>query len=162
MADNLPNPEKVAKLVQSLGVKHIKIFDYDKEVLKAFEKTDISVIICIPNGEINGLAVSEKAARTWVHNNVNKRLPATKITYIVVGNEVSLSVPIQNVSCQNELCELGESFNTGEGFRYMSCVEIKGQSNEKKGEDFRVFWSTSIGATFFMVTASVNVYSLHT
>lgn len=93
VADNLPRPKDVAKLVTSLGVKHIKIFDYEKEVIRAFDNTDISLIICVPNQEIIGLAQSAKAARTWVHNNVKKRVPAAKITYIVVGNEILSGIP---------------------------------------------------------------------
>ena len=90
VANNLPRPKEVAKLVKSLGVKHIKIFDYDREVLKAFEKTNIHVTICVPNDQIIGLAKSEKAARTWVHNHVEKRVrKKTKIKFIVVGNEVN-------------------------------------------------------------------------
>jgi hypothetical protein len=79
----------VAKLVKSLGVKHIKIFDYDREVLKAFENTNIDVTICVPNDQIIGLAQSEKAARTWIHNHVQKRVrKQTNIKFIAVGNEV--------------------------------------------------------------------------
>lgn len=90
VADNLPRPKEVAKLVSSLGVKHIKIFDYDREVLKAFENTDIHVTICVPNDQIIGLAKSEQAARTWVHNNVEKRVrQKIKIKFIAVGNEVN-------------------------------------------------------------------------
>lgn len=88
VADDLPTPKAVANLVKSIGVKHIKVFDADKEVIRAFDNTGISLIICVPNQDIIGLAQSTKAARTWVHNNVKKRVPAAKITYIAVGNEI--------------------------------------------------------------------------
>lgn len=95
MADNLLRPKDVAKLVQSIGVKHIKIFDYEKEIIRAFDHTGISLIVCVPNQEIIGFAQSEKAARTWVHNHIRKRvLRGAKITYIVVGNEVNSTLAL--------------------------------------------------------------------
>lgn len=94
VADNLLRPKDVAKLVQSIGVKHIKIFDYEKEIIRAFDHTGISLIVCVPNQEIIGFAQSEKAARTWVHNHIRKRvLRGAKITYIVVGNEILSGIP---------------------------------------------------------------------
>ncbi|KAG0616156.1 hypothetical protein M758_5G094300 [Ceratodon purpureus] len=94
LGNDLPRPEEVAELVQSIGVKHIKIFDYDKKIIRAFDHTDINLIVCVPNQEIIGLARSAKAARTFVHNHIDKRVnAAAKITYIVVGNEILSGIP---------------------------------------------------------------------
>jgi exo-beta-1,3-glucanase (GH17 family) len=88
VADNLPQPTVVANLVQRLGIKHVKIYDTNATVLSAFANTGISVIVAVPNTEIVSLASSPSAALTWVQTNVQNFFPATKITYILVGNEV--------------------------------------------------------------------------
>ncbi|CAK9869200.1 unnamed protein product [Sphagnum jensenii] len=87
VADNLPHPTVVANLVQTLGIKNVKIYDSDATVLSAFANTGISVIVAVPNNEIVSLA-SSAAALTWVQTNVKNFFPATQITYILVGNEV--------------------------------------------------------------------------
>jgi hypothetical protein len=91
VADNLPQPQHVSSLVQQLGFKMVKIYDTNETILNAFANTGTSVVVCVPNDEIISLAVSEVAARTWVHTNINPFFPATKITNIMVGNEVNFS-----------------------------------------------------------------------
>ncbi|CAK9882249.1 unnamed protein product [Sphagnum jensenii] len=88
VADNLPQPQHVSSLVQQLGFKMVKIYDTNETILNAFANTGTSVVVCVPNDEIISLAVSEVAARTWVHTNINPFFPATKITNIMVGNEI--------------------------------------------------------------------------
>ncbi|CAM6048089.1 unnamed protein product [Sphagnum compactum] len=88
VANNLPKPMEVSRLVQKLGIENVKIFDANRQVLHAFAYTGISVTICVPNEEIISLAVSAQAASNWIHNNVKQFVPATKITYIMVGNEI--------------------------------------------------------------------------
>ncbi len=87
-ADNLPEPHVVANLVQRLGIKNVKIYDANEAVLRAFANTGISVIVCVPNNEIVSLANNPSAALNWVQTNVERYFPATRITYIMVGNEV--------------------------------------------------------------------------
>jgi hypothetical protein len=94
VADNLPQPQHVSSLVQQLGFKMVKIYDTNETILNAFANTGTSVVVCVPNDEIISLAVSEVAARTWVHTNINPFFPATKITNIMVGNEVNFSTYI--------------------------------------------------------------------
>jgi hypothetical protein len=84
---------EVSRLVQKLGIENVKIFDANRQVLHAFAYTGISVTICVPNEEIISLAVSTQAACTWIRNNVKRFVPATKITYIMVGNEVNIPNP---------------------------------------------------------------------
>jgi hypothetical protein len=84
---------EVSSLVQKLGIENVKIFDANSQVLHAFAYTGISVTICVPNEEIISLAVSAQAASTWIYNNVKQFVPATKITYIMVGNEVHIPNP---------------------------------------------------------------------
>ncbi|KAH8934749.1 hypothetical protein BDL97_18G100300 [Sphagnum fallax] len=87
-ADNLPEPHVVANLVQRLGIKNVKIYDANEAVLRAFANTGISVIVCVPNNEIVSLANNPSAALNWVQTNVERYFPATRITCIMVGNEV--------------------------------------------------------------------------
>jgi hypothetical protein len=97
VADNLPQPHEVAKLVQKLGIKNVKIYDVNEAVLRAFANTGISVIVCVPNNEIVSLANNPSAALNWVQTNVKRYFPATRITYIMVGNEVHNQLSLKKI-----------------------------------------------------------------
>lgn len=88
LADNLPPPNHVASyLKQYTSITRIKIFDANPTILRAFANTTISVTITVPNGEIPALS-KINAARSWVTSNVAPFYPATRISRIVVGNEI--------------------------------------------------------------------------
>lgn len=87
IADNLPSPEAVIPLVKSVGATRLKLYDADPVVLKAFADTDVEFMVCIGN-ELLSKMRDPKQAQGWISENVQSFLPATKITTVVVGNEI--------------------------------------------------------------------------
>ncbi|KAG9454563.1 hypothetical protein H6P81_007467 [Aristolochia fimbriata] len=87
VANNLPSPENVVPLVQSIGVKKVKLYDSDPRVLRAFANTGVEFIVGIRNECLDKMQ-DESNAVAWVKENVQCYLPATKITTITVGNEI--------------------------------------------------------------------------
>ncbi|XP_057861177.2 glucan endo-1,3-beta-glucosidase 13 isoform X2 [Cryptomeria japonica] len=89
--DDLPTPDKVAQLVKSVSVKKIRIYDSNVQVLQAFANTSIELMIGIPNSDLLAFSQYQSTADTWVTNNVLPYYPATMITYVTVGAEVTES-----------------------------------------------------------------------
>lgn len=56
VANNLPTPDQVVRLLQSRSVKHVRIYDTDPAVLKAFASSGIDLGVTIPNADVAGLA----------------------------------------------------------------------------------------------------------
>ncbi|XP_028773161.1 glucan endo-1,3-beta-glucosidase 14 [Neltuma alba] len=87
IANNLPSPSRVAGLLKSLNVSRIKLYDADPNVLVAFSNSDVEFVIGLGNGDLENMKdVSQ--AQSWIQQNVQPYLSQTKITTIVVGNEV--------------------------------------------------------------------------
>jgi exo-beta-1,3-glucanase (GH17 family) len=84
--DNLPKATDVVTLLQGRGVKHVKIFDANSDVLNAFANSGIDVFVTISNDQVASMADDQSAATTWVSSNVHA-YASTTITYIGVGNE---------------------------------------------------------------------------
>eukprot|EP00252_Welwitschia_mirabilis_P026659 TRINITY_DN8806_c0_g1_i2.p1 TRINITY_DN8806_c0_g1~~TRINITY_DN8806_c0_g1_i2.p1 ORF type:complete len:394 (+),score=14.61 TRINITY_DN8806_c0_g1_i2:262-1443(+) len=87
IADNLPKPRTVARILVGLKINKVKLYDSNPEILKAFAKTGIELIVGIPNGQVAGL-LQTGAALDWVKQNIEPYLTHTKITGLSVGNEV--------------------------------------------------------------------------
>ncbi|XP_044471035.1 glucan endo-1,3-beta-glucosidase 13-like [Mangifera indica] len=88
-ADDLPTPDKVAQLVQQHNIKYLRIYDSNIQVLKAFEGTGVELMIGVPNSDLLPFSQFQSNADTWLKNSVLPYYPATKITYIIVGAEVT-------------------------------------------------------------------------
>ncbi|CAH2077841.1 unnamed protein product, partial [Thlaspi arvense] len=88
IANNLPAPEKVVKLLKSQRINRVKIFDTDKSVLTALANSGIKVVVCLPNELLSSAASDKSFADKWVQANIAKYFPATQIEAIAVGNEV--------------------------------------------------------------------------
>ncbi|KAJ0086717.1 hypothetical protein Patl1_08629 [Pistacia atlantica] len=98
IADNLPPPEKAVSLVQSIGASKVKIFDVEPSVITAFANTNIELVVGLGNQYLQQMRNPDEA-RTWVTNNIQPYLPATKISGIDVGNEVlTLSDSVLRIS----------------------------------------------------------------
>lgn len=93
VANDLPRPKDVARLVTTNNIHHIKIFDSDRATIRAFDHTNIALLIGVPNENLISLAQNPKTARAWIHNHVTKRLPEAKITHLLVGNEILSGIP---------------------------------------------------------------------
>ncbi|KAK3135436.1 hypothetical protein QOZ80_5BG0418880 [Eleusine coracana subsp. coracana] len=85
IANNLPEPTQVSGLLQSLNVNRVKLYDADPAVLTAFSGTGVEFIVS--NGDLTNLS-DARSARAWVSQHVQPFLPSTRVTCVVVGNEV--------------------------------------------------------------------------
>ncbi|WJX48249.1 hypothetical protein P8452_34840 [Trifolium repens] len=90
-ADDLPTPDKVAQLVQLHKMKYVRIYDSNVQVLKAFAKTGVQLMIGVPNSDLLSFSQYQSNVDAWLKNSVLPYYPATKITYITVGAEVTES-----------------------------------------------------------------------
>ncbi|XP_031286449.1 glucan endo-1,3-beta-glucosidase 14-like [Pistacia vera] len=88
IANNLPPPEEVVQLLKSKGINKVKIYDVDRQVLKAFASSGISLIVCMRNELLQQASRDQRFVDKWVSDNIVKNLPKTKIEGIAVGNEI--------------------------------------------------------------------------
>ncbi|CAO2172159.1 unnamed protein product [Urochloa humidicola] len=88
IANDLPDPTRVAGLLQSMNVNRVKLYDADPRVLTAFANTGVEFIIAVGNENLQTMASNPAAARQWVTTHVQPYIPATRITCVTVGNEV--------------------------------------------------------------------------
>ncbi|CAO1944329.1 unnamed protein product [Urochloa humidicola] len=88
IANDLPDPTRVAGLLQSMNVNKVKLYDADPRVLTAFANTGVEFIIAVGNENLQTMASNPAAARQWVATHVQPYIPATRITCVTVGNEV--------------------------------------------------------------------------
>ena len=87
VADNLPPPTEVVKILQSMSVTQTRIYNADPKVLRAFASTGISVMVSIGNEDVSRMTDTTYAAQ-WVESNIAAFYPSTIISGILVGNEV--------------------------------------------------------------------------
>ncbi|CAN1331018.1 Glucan endo-1,3-beta-glucosidase 13, partial [Linum perenne] len=88
-ADDLPTPDKAVQLLQQHNIKYVRIYDANIQVLKAFANTGIELMIGITNSDLLPFSQFQSNADTWLKNSILPYYPATKITYITVGAEVT-------------------------------------------------------------------------
>ncbi|VFQ61207.1 unnamed protein product [Cuscuta campestris] len=87
IGNNLPSPETAVRLVKCTGATKVKLYDADPNVLRAFANTGVELIISVGNERLREMKDCDKA-QDWVDQSVRPYLPATKITTVIVGNEV--------------------------------------------------------------------------
>ncbi|KAE8687857.1 Glucan endo-1,3-beta-glucosidase 13 [Hibiscus syriacus] len=90
-ADDLPTPDKVAQLVKLHNIKYLRIYDSNIQVLKAFANTGVELMVGVPNSDLLAFSQFQSNADSWLKNNIPPYYPATKISYITVGLEVTES-----------------------------------------------------------------------
>ncbi|KAK6915043.1 Glycoside hydrolase family 17, partial [Dillenia turbinata] len=95
IADNIPKPESVVTLLKAAKIKNVRIYDADHGVLKGFKYSGIEMTVGLGNEYLKDMSVSEDHAISWVKENVQAFLPATKIRGIAVGNEVLGSTDVE-------------------------------------------------------------------
>ncbi|KAL6186740.1 hypothetical protein ACLB2K_042859 [Fragaria x ananassa] len=111
LGDNLLPPQQVVNLLRSNNITKARIFDTNPRILTAFAKSDIELIVSVENEMLSQLSNSQ-AALQWVNTRIKPYLPATKITDIMVGNELDAAdllpslVPAMS-SSQKSLSQLG-------------------------------------------------------
>ncbi|XP_010686003.2 glucan endo-1,3-beta-glucosidase 14 [Beta vulgaris subsp. vulgaris] len=87
IANNLPSPSRVAILLQSIQVHRVKLYDADPNVLLAFANSNVEFTIGLGNEYLYNMTDLSKA-QAWIQTRVQPYISRTKITCIVVGNEV--------------------------------------------------------------------------
>ncbi|ONK82050.1 uncharacterized protein A4U43_C01F35610 [Asparagus officinalis] len=86
------SPSKVVRMLRDNGFQKVKLFDAEDATLNALRKTNIEVMVGIPNELLRSLATSMKAAENWVAKNVSGYVSdGVNIRYVAVGNEPFLS-----------------------------------------------------------------------
>ncbi|KAL5225346.1 hypothetical protein ABZP36_011985 [Zizania latifolia] len=88
IANNIPSPDKVVKLLRASKIRNVKIYDADHSVLDAFRGSGLNLVIAIPNELVKDFAANESRSIDWLNENVQPYLPQTRIVGITVGNEV--------------------------------------------------------------------------
>ncbi|THU71546.1 hypothetical protein C4D60_Mb04t02570 [Musa balbisiana] len=88
-ADDLPTPDKVAQLVQLHSIKYVRIYDSSIQVIKAFANTGVELMVGVPNSDLLPFSQYQSNVDTWLKNSILPYYPATMITYITVGAEVT-------------------------------------------------------------------------
>ncbi|KAL4571186.1 hypothetical protein LXL04_017939 [Taraxacum kok-saghyz] len=85
-------PETVVRMLVDNGIQKVKLFDADYGALRALSKSNIEVMVGIPNDMLSTMATSMKAADKWVSKNVTAHLSNNvNIRYVAVGNEPFLA-----------------------------------------------------------------------
>lgn len=72
-------PETVVRLLKENGIQKVKLFDADYDTLRALGKSQIEVMVGIPNDMLASLANSMKAAEKWVSKNVSTHLTTNSV-----------------------------------------------------------------------------------
>ncbi|CAO2202633.1 unnamed protein product [Urochloa humidicola] len=88
VADDLPTAARSVQLLRAAGAGAVKIYDANPSILHALAGTGLPVAVMVPNEAIPSLASSRAAAERWVADNLVPHIPATRVTYLLVGNEV--------------------------------------------------------------------------
>ncbi|KAI3420542.1 uncharacterized protein J3R85_012765 [Psidium guajava] len=87
IANNLPSPSRVSSLLGSLNISRVKLYDADPNVLLAFSNSNVDFIIGLGNGDLQNMT-NPVNAQDWIQQHVQPYIAQTRITCIVVGNEV--------------------------------------------------------------------------
>ncbi|CAH9053309.1 unnamed protein product [Cuscuta epithymum] len=87
--DDLPTPNEAVQLIQQHNIKYVRIYDSNIQVIKAFAKTGIELMVGIPNLDLLPFSQFQSNTDTWLKNSILPYYPDTKITHITVGAEVT-------------------------------------------------------------------------
>ncbi|KAL4204952.1 hypothetical protein AMTRI_Chr01g134770 [Amborella trichopoda] len=87
VANNLPSPNQVVSLLNFLKISKAKIYDTNPQVLTAFSNTGIDLIVTLENELLWTMADPEQAIQ-WVSTHIKPYVPSTKISGILIGNEI--------------------------------------------------------------------------
>lgn len=88
IADNIPEPESVVRLLRAAKIKNVRIYDSNHTVIEAFRGSGLELIVGLSNEHVKDMSASEDKAMDWVKENVQPFLPDTHIAGIAIGNEV--------------------------------------------------------------------------
>lgn len=83
----MPPPDKVLDLLSSVKLTKARIYDTNPQILTAFSNSTIELVVTVEN-QMLAVLMDPQQALQWVSTHIKPYFPATKITGIVVGNEV--------------------------------------------------------------------------
>nr|GMD59966.1 glucan endo-1,3-beta-glucosidase, acidic-like [Ipomoea batatas] len=89
--NNLPSDTDAINLYKSNGIRGLRLYDADPNVLNALRGTNIEVILDVFNDKLQGLNDPARA-RDWVQTNIVS-FPDVNFKYVAVGNEVYAGKP---------------------------------------------------------------------
>lgn len=72
-------PDSVVSLLRQNGIQKVKLFDADYDTLTTLGKSEIEVMVGIPNDMLASLASSVKAAEKWVSKNVSAHISSNNV-----------------------------------------------------------------------------------
>lgn len=87
-ATNQPSAQEAVSLVQSVGIKRIRLYGPDHNALQSLRKTGIEVVLGVPNNDLQWVAATQQNADQWIQANI-KNYQDVNFRYIVVGNGVT-------------------------------------------------------------------------
>ncbi|XP_028793722.1 glucan endo-1,3-beta-glucosidase 1-like [Neltuma alba] len=90
---NLPSSSDLVAFLKLQKITHVRLYDADQDIIKALARTNIRVVIGVPNNQLLAIGSSNSTAASWINRNVVAYYPETLITGIAVGDEVLTSVP---------------------------------------------------------------------
>ncbi|KAI3443242.1 uncharacterized protein J3R85_000167 [Psidium guajava] len=88
LGNNLPSPATVVQLYKKYNIGKMRLFDPNPNVLNALRGSGIDVTLGIKNQDLQSIASSADAAKTWFDTNVQPYMSDITIQYISAGNEV--------------------------------------------------------------------------
>ncbi|XP_059430212.1 glucan endo-1,3-beta-glucosidase-like [Corylus avellana] len=91
VANDLPPSAKVIDLYKENGIKRIRIFDPNPKTPQAVRGSNIELLVCVSNGDIENLANNAAAATDWVQRKIKAYFPDVRFQYIAIENEIKLN-----------------------------------------------------------------------
>ncbi|KAK4760690.1 hypothetical protein SAY87_005583 [Trapa incisa] len=88
LADNIPSPDEVVRLLKQSKIRNVRIYDSDRTVLKTFSGSGLNLVIGLNNGLVKDMSLSMDHAMNWVNDSVRAFLPGTRVRGIAIGNEI--------------------------------------------------------------------------
>ncbi|CDP03093.1 unnamed protein product [Coffea canephora] len=87
VADNLPPAAEVIALYKKYSIGKLRLFDANRDALRALKGSDIDVTLGVKNEDIPNIAASVDGARSWFTTNLQPYTNDITFAFVSVGNE---------------------------------------------------------------------------
>ncbi|KAL3749187.1 hypothetical protein ACJRO7_010303 [Eucalyptus globulus] len=88
IGNNLPSSAAVVQLYQRYKIGKLRLFDPNPDALTALKDSGIEVTLGTKNQDLQSIASSVDAAKTWFDTYVQPFIKGVNIAYLTAGNEV--------------------------------------------------------------------------